>query len=97
MKLLALVKNPLSTARYLAAVGELTEVLDRSPPRTPPYGKSQVLRRLALSDEAEGADPDRGHEATRQRSKRTESSEFRRGGGAPRTAGVLARPQLPRR
>ena len=63
MKLLAVVKNPVSIARYLAAAGELTEVPDRSPPRTPPYWKSQVLRRQALGDETEGADPGRGDEA----------------------------------
>ena len=56
MKLLALVKNPASIARYLAAAGELTEVPGRSPPRTPPYWKSQVLRRQALGDENQRGD-----------------------------------------
>ena len=44
MKLLALVKNPASIARYLATVGEATEVPRRSPGRGPPYWKSRVLR-----------------------------------------------------
>ena len=63
MKLLALVKNPVSIARYLAAAGELAEVPGRSPPRAPPFWKSQVLRRQALGDEGDGGDHDRGHEA----------------------------------
>ena len=53
MRLLAVVKNPAGIARYLAAVGELTEVPGRSPPRAPPYWKSQVLRRQALGDQSE--------------------------------------------
>ena len=57
MKLLAVVKNPASIARYLAAAGELTEVPSRSPGRGPPYWKSRVLRRQALGDEGRGAWP----------------------------------------
>ncbi len=53
MKLLAVVKNPVSMARYLAAVGDPTDVPDRSPSRTPPYWKSQVLRRQAPGDEVD--------------------------------------------
>jgi len=53
MKLLALVKDPASTARYLAAAGEATEVPRRSPGRGPPYWKSRVLRRQVLGDEDE--------------------------------------------
>ena len=34
MRLLAVVKNPLSIARYLAAVGELTEVPGDPAPRS---------------------------------------------------------------
>ena len=56
MKLLAVVKNPLSIARYLAAAGELTEVPSRSPGRGPPYWKSRVLRRQALGDENQCGD-----------------------------------------
>ena len=56
MKLLAVVKNPLSIARYLAAAGELTEVPTRSPGRGPPYGKSRVLRRQATGDENQRGD-----------------------------------------
>jgi hypothetical protein len=56
MRLLAVVKNPLSIARYLAAAGELTDVPSRSPGRGPPYWKSRVLRRQALGDESDGGD-----------------------------------------
>ena len=52
MKLVAMVTDPKSIARTLAALGELTEVPDRSPSRGPPYWKSTVLRRKALGDEA---------------------------------------------
>ena len=51
MKLLAMVTDPASIARYLAAVGEATEVPRRSPSRGPPYWKSRVLRRQVLGDE----------------------------------------------
>jgi hypothetical protein len=51
LKLLAIVTDLASIARYLAAVGEATEVPRRSPSRGPPYGKSRVLRRQALGDE----------------------------------------------
>ena len=63
MRLLAVVKNPVSIARYLAAVGELTDVPSREPGRGPPYWKSQVLRRQALVDEGDGGDHGRGDEA----------------------------------
>ena len=49
-----MVKEPASVARYLAAMGEATEVPRRSPGRGPPYWKSRVLRRQALGDEDEG-------------------------------------------
>jgi hypothetical protein len=63
-KLLAMVTNPASIARYLAAVGEATEVPRRSPARGPPYWKSRVLRRQALGDEdGGGSDRPGGHEA----------------------------------
>ncbi len=51
MRLLAVIKEPANIARYLAAVGEATEVPRRTPGRGPPYWKSQVLRRQALGDE----------------------------------------------
>ena len=51
MRLLAVIKEPASIARYLAAVGEATEVPRRSPSRGPTYWKSQVLRRQVLGDE----------------------------------------------
>ena len=51
MKLLSVVKNPVSIARYLTAVGEPPEVPRRSPGRGPPYWKSRVLRRQVLGDE----------------------------------------------
>jgi hypothetical protein len=61
MKLLALVKSPARIARYLATVGEATEVPRRSPGRGPPYWKSRVLRLKVQGDEDEGAG--RGHRA----------------------------------
>jgi hypothetical protein len=51
MRLLALVEDPANVARFLAAVGEATEVPRRSPGRGPPYGKSRVLGRQALGEE----------------------------------------------
>ena len=51
MRLLAVIKEPASIARYLAAMGEAGEVPRRSPGRGPPYWKSQVLRRQLLEDE----------------------------------------------
>ena len=54
MKLIAVVKNPISIARYLEAAGEPTEVPRRSPGRGPPYWKSRVLRRQVLGDEDDG-------------------------------------------
>jgi hypothetical protein len=63
MKLLALVTDPASTARYLAAAGEATEVPRRSPNRGPPYWKSRVLRRQALGDEEDGSHGGGGDEA----------------------------------
>jgi hypothetical protein len=54
MRLLAMVEDPANVARFLAAVGEATEVPRRSPGRGPPYGKSRVLRRQALGEEDDG-------------------------------------------
>ena len=51
MRLLAMVEEPANVARFLAAMGEATEVPRRSPGRGPPYWKSRVLRRQALGDE----------------------------------------------
>ncbi len=48
MKLVALITDPTSAARYLRGIGELTSVPERSPSRGPPYWKSTVLRRKAL-------------------------------------------------
>jgi hypothetical protein len=50
MKLLAMVTEPESVARYLAKIGEPPCVPARSPNRGPPYWKSTVLRRQAGSD-----------------------------------------------
>jgi hypothetical protein len=47
MKLLAMVTDPKSVTRYLAKIGEPTDVPARSPNRGPPYWKSRVLRRQA--------------------------------------------------
>ena len=64
MRLLAVVKNPASIARYLAAAGELIEVPNRSPGRGPSYWRSRVLRRQALGDENQCGDPgSKGDEA----------------------------------
>jgi hypothetical protein len=51
MRLLAMVEDAANVARYLAAVGEATDVPPRSPGRGPPYWKSRVLRRQALGEE----------------------------------------------
>jgi pimeloyl-ACP methyl ester carboxylesterase len=51
MRLLAVIQEPASIARTLAAVGEAPEVPRRSPGRGPPYWKSQLLRRQVLEDE----------------------------------------------
>jgi len=56
MRLLAMVEEPANVARFLAAMGEPTELPRRSPGRGPPYWKSRVLRRRSLRLE-----PDRGH------------------------------------
>ncbi len=51
MRLLAMVKDPASIARYLAALDEATEVPLRTAARGPPYWNSRVLRRKVLGDE----------------------------------------------
>ena len=51
MRLLAMLTQPASAARFLAVTGEATEVPSRSPSRGPPYWKSCVLRRQILGDE----------------------------------------------
>jgi hypothetical protein len=45
-----MVTDPKSVARYLAKIGEPTDVPARSPNRGPPYWKSTVLRRQAGGD-----------------------------------------------
>ncbi len=52
MKLLAVVTEPKSAARFLRALGEPDDVPGRSPSRGPPYCKSTVLRRRALGHAA---------------------------------------------
>jgi hypothetical protein len=52
MKLVDMVTDSKSVARYLAGIGELAEVPCRSPSRGPPYWKSVVLRRKALGGAA---------------------------------------------
>jgi hypothetical protein len=54
MRLLAMVEDPANLARYLAAVGEATEVPPRSPGRGLPHWKSRLLRRQALDEEDDG-------------------------------------------
>jgi len=51
MRLVAMIKEPASIVRYLAAVGEATEVPRRSPEGGPPHWKSRVLRRQVLGYE----------------------------------------------
>ena len=53
MRLLAMVEDPARVARFLATVGEATEVPRRSPGRGPLYWKSRVLRLKALGEEDE--------------------------------------------
>jgi hypothetical protein len=52
MKLIAMLTEPKSVARYLAGIGELTDAPGRSPSRGPPYWKSILLRRRAMDDAA---------------------------------------------
>jgi hypothetical protein len=52
MKLVAMLNKRESITRYLAGIGELTDVPERSPSRGPPSWKSTVLRRKALGDAA---------------------------------------------
>jgi hypothetical protein len=47
MKLLAVMTDTASLARYLAKIDEPTDVPERSPNRGPPYWSSTVLRRQA--------------------------------------------------
>jgi hypothetical protein len=51
MRLAAVLRNPARIARYLASIGEPTELPERSPSRGPPYWKSRVLRRMATGDD----------------------------------------------
>ena len=48
IRLVALIRNPANIARYLAGIGEPTELPARSPDRGPPYWASTILRRKAL-------------------------------------------------
>ena len=48
MRLVALVRNPLTIAWHLARIGEQTELPERAPDRGPPYWASTILRRKAL-------------------------------------------------
>ena len=48
MKLVAMLTEPSAIRRFLAALGEPSDVPERSPSRGPPYWKSTVLRQRAL-------------------------------------------------
>ncbi len=65
MRLLAVIKEPANVLRYLAGVGETTEVPRRSTSRGPPHWKSRVLRLQAPGDgeESSGSQGDGGDEA----------------------------------
>ena len=52
MKLLAMVTDEREVTRYLAHLGEPTNVPARASSRGPPYWKSTVLRRKALDEVA---------------------------------------------
>jgi len=54
MRLLAMVEDPANVARYLAGVGEATEVPPARRGSGPPYWKSRVLRRQALGEGDDG-------------------------------------------
>jgi len=47
MRPVAVLRDPARIARYLASIGEPTELPIRSPSRGPPYWKSRILRRMA--------------------------------------------------
>ena len=65
MRLLAVIKEPASVARYLSAAGEATDVPRRTPSRGPPYWKSHVLRRRVQGDEDSCGNPGPApHDAT---------------------------------
>src|SRR4051794_23792343 len=48
LRLVAILKNPESIARYLAGLGDPTQLPARPPDRGPPHWKSTILRRQAL-------------------------------------------------
>jgi len=50
MKLVALVKDNDSVARFLRKLGEPTNVPPRAAARAPPFYKSAVIRRLTSGD-----------------------------------------------
>ncbi len=52
MKLIAMLTEPKSIARFLARLGEPLDVPARAPSRGPPYWKSTVLRQRALGQVA---------------------------------------------
>jgi hypothetical protein len=52
MKLIALVSEPKSIARFLRNLGEGTCAPERLPARGPPYWKGTVLRRMSTGDVA---------------------------------------------
>ena len=52
MKLVALVQDPKSIARFLRHLREPNEPPVRAPARAPPYYKTAVIRRLTLGDHA---------------------------------------------
>ena len=86
MRLLAVVKNSVSIARYLTTAGELTEVPSRPPGRGPPW-KGRVLRQQVLGDESDGGD--HGSKRDEQSRERNRKSELHR--VTAQSVGVLDR------
>jgi hypothetical protein len=54
MRLMALITEPQSVARFLRHRGEPTEPRARAPPREPPYFKTLVRRRPASESSQQG-------------------------------------------
>ena len=56
LRLVAMVTDPKSIARFLRALGEPTEAPARTSARGPPYWQSRVLRRMSGSEHVQQAE-----------------------------------------